>query len=129
MPVELAWQFWTQPEHVKQWNYASPDWHCPQADNRLEAGGEFHYIMSAKDGSDSFDFWGTFHRIEPGKRLEIILGDGRRMSVVFEGRENSTTVTEIFEPEGIHSQELQQAGWQAILDNFRRYAEEQYEKG
>jgi uncharacterized protein YndB with AHSA1/START domain len=114
---------------VTGWNFASPDWYCPQADNNLSDGGEFHYIMSAKDGSASFDFWGTFQRIDPGKHLEIILGDGRKMSVFFEDSGQYTTVTEVFEPENVNPEELQRAGWQAILDNFRQYAEEQYQQG
>jgi uncharacterized protein YndB with AHSA1/START domain len=106
-----------------KWNFASEDWHCPKADNNLVPGGEFHYLMAAKDGSFSFDFWGTYIKIEMEKFIEIILGDGRKMSVSFEVMGQATTVTEIFEPEEENALELQKAGWQAILDNFRKHAE------
>lgn len=129
VPAVQAWQYWTLPEHITRWNFASPDWYCPQAENNLVEGGEFHYLMAAKDGSVSFDFWGTYRHIEPGKRLEIVLGDGRKMSVSFDNPDGSTVVTETFEPEGINPPELQQAGWQAILDNFSQHAEEQYNLG
>jgi uncharacterized protein YndB with AHSA1/START domain len=123
VPVGKVWHYWTQPEHVTGWNFASPDWYCPNAENSLLPGGEFHYIMSAKDGSVSFDFWGTFVTIVPEKSLEIVLGDERKMFVLFEGVGDSTVVTETFEPEYENTPELQKAGWQAILDNFKKYSE------
>ena len=87
-------------------------------------GGEFHYTMSAKDNSMSFDFWGTYQKIEIKKNIEIILGDGRTMKVTFETSNNATIVTEQFEPEQENSTEVQQAGWQMILDNFKTYVEQ-----
>ena len=86
-------------------------------------GGEFHYEMAARDGSASFDFWGTFQQIEEQKSLDILIGDGRKMKVTFETTEAGTKVTEQFEPENQNPEDLQQAGWQMILDNFKSYAE------
>ena len=63
-PKAIVWEYWTKPEHVKNWNFASPDWCCPNATNNLSVGGEFHYTMAAKDQSMSFDFWGTYQKIE-----------------------------------------------------------------
>ncbi len=123
-PLTMVWKCWTEPNHVQNWNFASSDWHCPTTENDLKIGGEFHYMMAAKDGSFSFDFWGTFMNIQEEKSLEIILGDGRKMSVLFEGIGEETIITEIFEPEEINSIELQKEGWQAILDNFKKYTEE-----
>ena len=122
-PIAQVWEKWTSPEHVQNWNFASPDWHCPKATTDLQAGGEFHYEMASKDGSMSFDFWGTFQRIEEQKSLEIVIGDGRKMQVTFETTEAGTKVTEQFEPENQNPPEMQQAGWQMILDNFKTYAE------
>lgn len=122
-PIEKVWQLWTTPVHVMGWNFASPDWHCPQAKNDLELGGEFHYLMAARDGSFEFDFWGTFQNIVQGQLLEIKLGDGRMMTVRFETSEDATLVTEIFEPENQNPEEMQQMGWQMILDNFKHYVE------
>ena len=83
-PINLVWQCWTKEEHIKNWNFASPEWHCPYAINSLIKGGEFHYTMAAKDNSMSFDFWGTYQKIEKEKSIEIVLGDGRLMKVDFE---------------------------------------------
>ena len=56
-PIQKVWEFFTNPQHVINWNFAMPEWHCPSATNQLEVGGEFHYTMSARDNSMSFDFW------------------------------------------------------------------------
>ncbi len=122
-PIAEVWQYWNRPEHIVEWNFASDDWCCPNADNHLIVNGEFHYTMSAKDESASFDFWGTYSKIEFEKLIEIILGDGRVMTVCFEELSDGTKVTESFEPESENSLELQKMGWQSILDNFKKYAE------
>ena len=123
-PISKVWASWTIVDHVKNWNFASSDWHCPNATNYLVVGGEFHYTMSAKDNSMSFDFWGTYEKIEIEKGIEIVLGDGRKMKVTFESSDAGTIITEEFEPEQENSAEMQEAGWQMILDNFRKYVEQ-----
>lgn len=122
-PIQQVWQYWNQPEHIINWNFASEDWHCPKAENNLIVNGEFHYLMAAKDASFSFDFWGTYTSIEFEKSIEIILGDGRKVSIYFEALPNGTKVTESFEPESENSVELQKMGWQSIVDNFKKYVE------
>lgn len=122
-PITKVWDYWTKPEHVKNWNFAASDWHCPEATNNLEVGGEFHYTMSAKDNSFSFDFWGTYQEIIDQKYLSILIGDGRQMKVSFESTSEGTKVIEEFEPEKVNPEEMQRAGWQMILDNFKKYVE------
>ena len=123
-PISKVWESWTKEEHVKNWNFASSDWHCPNAINNLVIGGEFHYTMSAKDNSMSFDFWGTYKKIEIEKKIEILLGDGRKMKVNFDFSEVGIIVIEEFEPEQENPTEMQRAGWQMILDNFKNYVEQ-----
>jgi uncharacterized protein YndB with AHSA1/START domain len=123
-PLQKVWEYWTKEEHVKNWNFAAADWHCPNVTNNLQVGGEFHYTMAAKDNSFSFDFWGTYQKIELEKLLEITLGDGRQMKVGFEAKGDSTVVTEQFEPENQNPEDMQKAGWQMILDNFKSYVEQ-----
>lgn len=123
-PIEKVWDFWTKENHVIHWNFAIAEWHCPAATNNLVEGGEFHYTMAAKDNSMSFDFWGTYQKIEIHKYIEIVLGDGRAMKVKFESAGTNTVVTEEFEPEQQNPPERQQAGWQMILDNFKKYVEQ-----
>ncbi len=122
-PISQVWECWTSPKHIVKWNFASNDWHCPKAENNLSIGGEFHYLMAAKDESFSFDFWGTYVNIEEERCLEIVLGDGRKMAVIFELSDNETMITEKFDPETGNPVELQKTGWQMILDNFKFYVE------
>ncbi|RYY54398.1 MAG: polyketide cyclase [Chitinophagaceae bacterium] len=123
LPVEKVWKYWSAPEDIKQWNNASDDWHTPAATNDLRVGGQFSSTMAARDGSMSFEFGGEYSRVEEHKVIEYALGDGRQVKILFEGDGDSTTVTETFDPEGTNPLEMQQAGWQAIINNFKRYAE------
>jgi uncharacterized protein YndB with AHSA1/START domain len=124
-PVAIVWEKRTMPKHIMQWNNASPDRHTPYAENDLREGGRFLSRMAAKDGSVSFDFTGTYVRVEPMSLITSILDDGRKMSVVFheDGSCGTTTVTETFEMENMNSEELQRGWRQAILDNFKKYVE------
>jgi len=123
-PAEKVWELWTSPQHIIGWNSPSDEWHTPYAENDLKEGGRFLFTMAAKDGSASFDFNGEYTEVVPGRKIAYTLADGRKVSILFDDRsEDSTTVTETFETENTHPVEMQQAGWQAILDNFRRYAE------
>ena len=122
-PIDIVWDLWTKPEHVMHWNFASNDWHCPRANSEFNVGGEFHYIMAAKDGSEEFDFCGTFTKIIDKTFIEIFLEDGRELTIQFESEGDATKIIETFEPEEVNSTELQKEGWQTILDNFKAYAE------
>ncbi|NII27293.1 polyketide cyclase [Pseudoflavitalea sp. X16] len=123
-PVAKVWQYWNEPQHIMNWAFASPDWHAPAATNDLRVGGTFSTTMAAKDGSFSFDFGGVYDQVIEHKLIEYTLGDGRQVKITFEGNGNETKVTETFDPEDMHPVDFQQAGWQAILDNFKKYTEE-----
>jgi uncharacterized protein YndB with AHSA1/START domain len=122
-PVEKAWKHWTEPQHITQWNHASEDWHSPKAENDLRKDGKFNFRMEAKDGSFGFDFTGMYTAVKTNELIEYNIEDGRRVSISFETNENTTTITETFEAEEVNSIELQQNGWQAILNNFKQYTE------
>jgi len=122
--IDKVWSDWTEAERVKKWNYASDDWECPRATNNLEVGGKFSYIMAAKDGSNSFDFNGVYTAVEPKRLIEYQLEDGRKVAITFEAMgEGLTKVVETFDAEMENSEEKQREGWQAILDNFKKYSE------
>lgn len=123
-PVEKVWKFWSSPEHITKWNNASDDWHTPYAENDLRVGGKFTSRMEAKDGSFGFDFWGVYDVVVTNERIEYTLGDDRKVKIVFTDKGNATQVIESFEAENENSIEMQKGGWQAILDNFRKYTEE-----
>lgn len=125
-PIEKVWECWTKQEHITKWNFASDDWHSPKAENDLRVGGNFLYRMEAKDGSMGFDFGGVYDVVKDNAYIEYTMGDGRKVKVNFSAQGNDKTkVTESFEAEGTHSIEMQKGGWQAILDNFKKYTEAQ----
>ena len=59
----------------------------------------------------------------PRKLIEYRMDDGREVAVHFDKTEDGVRVRTIFDAETENSAEMQQQGWQAILDNFGRYAE------
>ena len=122
-PVEKVWKFWTLPEHITKWNSASDDWHTPKAENDLRVGGKFAARMEAKDGSFGFDFGGVYDALKTNELIEYTLGDGRKVAVHFTPNGNETKVSETFEVENTNSIEMQRGGWQAILNNFKKYVE------
>ncbi|MDI3320416.1 SRPBCC family protein [Pinibacter soli] len=124
-PLAKVWKSFTNPEAIKQWNNASPDWHTPAAQNDLRKGGSFSYRMEAKDGSFGFDFGGVYDEVVEKELIEYTMGDGRTAKVLFKEEDGQTEVVETFEAEEENSLEMQQAGWQAILDNFKNFVEKQ----
>jgi uncharacterized protein YndB with AHSA1/START domain len=122
-PVEKVWESWTKPEHITKWNFASDDWHSPWAKNDLRPGGEFSARMEAKDGSMGFEFGGVYDAVRPNEYIESTMGDGRKIWTTFTAQGNKTHVTEKFEAESSNPVEMQRGGWQAILDNFKKYTE------
>jgi uncharacterized protein YndB with AHSA1/START domain len=122
-PVEKVWEFWTKPEHIIKWCNASDDWHTPRAENDLKVGGKFASRMEAKDGSMGFDFGGVYDAVRTNEYIEYTMSDDRKVKINFSVQENKTKVVESFEAENTHSIEMQQGGWQAILDNFKKYTE------
>ncbi len=122
-PLEKVWSFWNEPKHITNWYFASDDWHSPNAENDLKVGGKFLYRMEAKDGSFGFDFNGIYDVVELNKLIEYKIEGGRKVNISFTSNADTTTITETFEPENENSLELQQGGWQAILNNFKKYVE------
>jgi uncharacterized protein YndB with AHSA1/START domain len=123
-PVEKVWKYWSEPAHITQWCQASDDWHAPYADNDLKTGGTLKTTMAAKDGSFSFDFGGVYDQVIEHKLIEYTMSDGRKVKVVFTPQGNATKVEETFDMENENPEEMQRGGWQAILDNFKKYTEQ-----
>jgi len=124
-PIEKVWTCWNEPDHITKWCQASDDWHAPYAENDLRTGGKFKTTMAAKDGSFSFDFGGVYTQVENHARIEYDMEDGRKVKIVFTPAGNETKVTETFDAESENPVEMQRAGWQAILDNFKKHTESQ----
>lgn len=122
-PVEKVWEYWNNPEHITKWCAASDDWHTPRSENDIRTGGKFSSRMEAKDGSFGFDFGGVYDAVTENSLIEYTIGDGRKVKIDFIPDGDSTKVIETFEAESANPEEMQRAGWQAILDNFKKYTE------
>ncbi len=122
-PEAKIWQYWTEPRHITQWNNASDDWHTPRAENDLKVGGRFNFRMEAKDGSMGFDFEGTYDKVEPNVQIAYTIADGRKVNITFAPEGERTKIVETFEAETTHTVDMQRKGWQAILNNFKKYTE------
>lgn len=122
-PVEKVWKTWSEPQHIKQWCAASDDWHAPKAENDLRTGGTFSTRMEAKDGSFGFDFGGVYDNVKKNELIEYTMGDGRKVRVIFTPTGDITKIVETFDAETTNPVDMQRTGWQAILDNFKKYTE------
>jgi uncharacterized protein YndB with AHSA1/START domain len=123
-PVEKVWQYWNAPEHIVKWCSATPEWHTPTSENDLKAGGSFKSRMEARDGSMGFDFGGVYSAVQENEHIAYTMDDGRQVIIDFTTSNDVTTITERFDPEQQNPAEMQRAGWQAIMDSFKRYTEE-----
>ena len=122
-PVEKVWKTWSEPAHIMNWCSASDDWHAPSATNDLRKGGKFATRMEAKDKSFGFEFGGEYTDVKDHELIEYTMGDGRKVSVHFKSIGNQTEVVETFDAETQNPVDMQKTGWQAILDNFKKYTE------
>lgn len=122
--TQKVWDMWTLPEHIIGWAFASDNWTCPRAENDIRKDGRFLTRMETKDGSEGFDFTGVYTEVTPLSSISYTMDDGRTVSVLFgKVSEGETKVIETFEMESENSEELQRAGWQSILNNFKKYVE------
>lgn len=121
-PVERVWNAYTTPEDIVRWNTASDDWHTPRATVDLREGGLFCSRMEARDSSMGFDFEGTYTKIEPHRLIEYEFGD-RRARIEFSPSREGVRVGVTFDVETENPVEQQRAGWQSILDSFKRHVE------
>ncbi|SIS02156.1 Uncharacterized conserved protein YndB, AHSA1/START domain [Peribacillus simplex] len=123
-PIEKVWKYWTEPDHITKWNNPSDDWYTPFAENDLRPGGKFVSRMEAKDGSAGFDFGGIYDEVNLHEVIAYTMGDGRKVKITFKEQEREIEVIETFDAETTHPIEFQKQGWQAILNNFKKYVEQ-----
>ena len=121
--LHQVWRCFTTAEHIINWHFASDDWHVPYAKTTFEEGGEFCIRMKPKSESQGFDFKGTYTSISNLNKIHFTLEDGRKVVVNFSYEDGLTHIHQSFEMENEMTAEDQQAGWQAILSNFKTYAE------
>ncbi len=122
-PVDKVLDLLTLPQHITKWAAASDDWHTTSATNDVRVGGTFSSRMEAKDGSFGFDFGGIYDDITINEFIGYTVGDGRKVVIEFTGKGQETRIVQTFEAESTNPIEMQRGGWQAIIDNFKKYTE------
>lgn len=118
-----VWDYYMNPKHIVNWNFADSSWHCPAAENDLKVGGEYCARMEVKDGSFGFDFKAIYDEVKVGESFAYTLEDGRKVAGDFRDDNRSTILTLTFDAEDQNSIEMQRSGWQVILNNFKKYVE------
>lgn len=121
--IEKVWKIWTTPNDILHWNNASEDWHTTKAENDLKVGGKFSYQMEAKDGSFGFDFEGIYDTVKTNELIAYTMADGRKSIITFKQQGKNINISQTFEAETENTIELQKNGWQAIMNNFKKYIE------
>lgn len=121
--IDKIWEYWTRPEHITKWNFASDDWHCPNTENDLRVGGKLRSRMEAKDGSFGFDFEAIYDEVIKYEKITYTIADSRQATTNFEKHGSKTKVFTTFDAETENPVEMQRTGWQAILNNFKKYVE------
>ena len=121
--IEKVWGYYTLPEHITKWNFASQDWQCPYASNDMRVGGKYLARMEAKDGSFGFDFEAVYDQIIVAESFSYTMPDGREVQVTFDDAGGKTEVSVSFDAETENPVEMQRAGWLTILNNFKKYTE------
>jgi uncharacterized protein YndB with AHSA1/START domain len=122
-PIAKVWECWNGIEHISGWAFATDDWGAKAVENDVRVGGALTIKMFAKDGSASFDFKGTYMMVNPSELIEYDMEDGRQVKITFEETPEGVHIVETFDPENENPEEMQREGWQAFLDNFKKYVE------
>lgn len=128
-PIAKVWEYWNQPNHIKGWAFASETWEAPRAENDLRVGGKFMTRMQEKGTDNGFDFGGVYTNVIEYKTIEYDMSkelndvNSRHVKIDFEETPSGVKVTQIFDPETENPIEMQRQGWQTILDNFKKYVE------
>ncbi|WP_312713176.1 SRPBCC domain-containing protein, partial [Proteiniclasticum ruminis] len=79
------------------------------------------------DGSEGFDFTGTYDEVVPYEKISYTMDDDRRVWTTFTERDGKVFIESIFEAENTFPVEMQKEGWQSILNRYKAYTESQNE--
>ncbi len=122
-PMQKVWDCWTGVEHIAGWAFATDDWGAEGISNQVEKDGTFSSRMFAKDGSFEFLFSGKYNEVVENTSLDYSLDDGRNVVVNFTETPDGIEIIQSFQPETENPIGMQRDGWQAFLDNFKKYVE------
>ncbi|MFZ4261284.1 SRPBCC domain-containing protein [Sphingobacterium sp. HJSM2_6] len=99
------------------------EWYCPEVQNDFRVGGKFKYHLVNQDKRFDFKFSGVYTEIIPYEKISFEFDKKRKASYHFKVKEGLTEVNLYIEPDGIHSIDLQKAGWEVVIGSFKTYVE------
>lgn len=120
-PRARVYRAFLDPEDLVHWSHAGGGWITPYARVDAKPGGEFHIGYSSGDGSEAFDFAGTYDELVEGERISYTIADGRKVWVAFSEEEGKTRVDLTLTLETVNSADLQRQGWGEHLVNLEAY--------
>jgi uncharacterized protein YndB with AHSA1/START domain len=130
-PPEAVFDAWTDPEVLRRWWAAGPDWDTPVAEVDLRVGGRYRLSMRNPESGDVHTVVGEYKEVERPERLAYTWaweGEPSEQS----GSEDTLVTVEFAERDGgtalvlthtgfatEQSREQHAHGWVACLDNLR----------
>jgi uncharacterized protein YndB with AHSA1/START domain len=115
---------WTDPEVLRRWWAAAPDWECPEAVVDLRVGGRYRLSMRTTEG-ETHVVGGEYTEVERPARLAYTWaweqGDGEESQVTVEFRPDGDGTTVVITHAGLTSEESKGRhahGWSGCLDNL-----------
>ncbi len=91
-PIELVWEVWTNPEHIKNW-WGPNGFTNTITKMEVEPGGEWDLVMHGPDGTD-YKNKSVFKEIIKHKKIvyEHVSGPKFLATITFESRDNTTFI-------------------------------------
>ncbi|MEU5875901.1 metalloregulator ArsR/SmtB family transcription factor [Spirillospora sp. NPDC047279] len=126
-PAEVIFDAWTDPEVIKKWWHAGPDWETATAEVDLRVGGRLLVVMRDTDGVE-YTATGVYTRIERPGRLgwvwhgqdgEAAAGSRCDLEITELGGVTTVVLTHSGLPDQHSSDEFRQ-GWGLCLDNLAK---------
>ena len=120
-PLDVVWRAFNDPAEITQWD-ASDDWRTTWASNDLRVGGLLRLRIEPRHGEAGFDFAATYMWVEPMRRIDWRMEDGRHVRVDFRETGAGVMVNQAFDAEAVPSIEEQYRDWQGVLESFACHA-------
>lgn len=127
---EAVFDAWTNPEVLRRWWAAGPDWDTPLAEVDLREGGAYRLTMRDPESGMQPTVAGEFTDVRRPERLVYTWtwedtpgspSEGSVVAVDFEESDGRTTVTLVHSGLGTdESRGQHEHGWNACLDNLER---------
>jgi len=121
--LDLVWETWNDETQMKHWAFTTPEYEVRNAKNDLKIGGGYSYEMVSKESDVAFQYAGTYTQIDLNQFISFVLNDGRKVDIEFSLIEDLVYLKLQFEPVLEQDLDVQQEGWQNILNNFKNYVE------